>query len=60
MTAFDLNEREREALQGVLEEYVSDLRMEISNTDSQDFRDELKDRESLLKGILGRLQPGNG
>jgi hypothetical protein len=60
MTAFDLNEREREALRGVLEEYVSDLRMEISNTDSQNFRDELKDREALLKGILGRLQPGNG
>jgi uncharacterized protein YlxP (DUF503 family) len=59
MTAFDLNEREREVLRGVLEEYVSDLRMEISNTDSQDFRDELKEREALLKGILGRLKSGN-
>ena len=60
MTAFDLNEQEREVLRGVLEEYVSDLRMEISNTDSQDFRDELKEREALLKGILARLQPANG
>jgi hypothetical protein len=46
-------------LRRVLEDYVSDLRMEIANTDSQDFRDDLKDREALLKGILERLS-GNG
>ena len=56
MTALDLNEQEREALSGVLDDYVSDLRMEISNTDSQDFRDELKKREALLMGILERLE----
>jgi hypothetical protein len=55
-----LNDREREALRGVLEDYVSDLRMEISKTDSQEFRDGLKEREDLLKGILARLKSGNG
>ena len=53
--ALDLNEEEREALRRVLEEYVSDLRMEISNTDSQEFRDELKGTEALLDGIASRL-----
>lgn len=56
MAAFDLNDQEREALTGVLEDYVSDLRMEIADTDSQDFRDDLKETEALLKGILGRLK----
>jgi ribosome recycling factor len=53
--ALDLNEEEREALRRVLEEYVSDLRMEISNTDRQEFRDELKETEALLEGIASRL-----
>jgi hypothetical protein len=58
MARLDLDERETEALRGVLEDYVSDLRMEIANTDSQDVRDELKEREKLLKRILGRLPSG--
>ena len=60
MTAFDLNDRERDALRRVLEDYVSDLRMEVADTDSQEFRDELKDREALLKGILRRLSSEGG
>jgi hypothetical protein len=55
MRRLDLDERESETLRQVLEDYVSDLRMEISNTDSQDVRDELKEREMLLKRILDRI-----
>jgi hypothetical protein len=57
MRRLDLDERESETLRQVLEDYVSDLRMEISNTDSQDVRDELKEREMLLKRILDRIGP---
>jgi len=56
MARLDLNEREADALREALEDYVSDLRMEIANTDSQDVRDELKEREALLKGVMGSLQ----
>ncbi len=29
--------------------------MEIANTDSQEFRDDLKQRETIAKEMLGRL-----
>jgi hypothetical protein len=60
MTRLELDEREAEALRHVLEDYVSDLRMEIANTDSQDVRDELKERETHLKRIAARLRPSEG
>ena len=55
MARLDLNDLEARTLREVLEDYVSDLRMEIADSDSQEVRDELKDRESLLKGIVARL-----
>jgi hypothetical protein len=30
--------------------------MEVSNTDSMDFREELKRKEEILKGLVGRLR----
>ena len=57
MARLDLDEGEAGTLREVLEDYVSDLRMEIADTDSQDVRDELKERESLLKRVLERLPP---
>jgi hypothetical protein len=47
---------EVEVLRSVLEEYISELRMEVSNTDSMDFREELKRKEEILKGLVGRLR----
>jgi hypothetical protein len=47
---------EAEVLRSVLEEYISELRMEVSNTDSMDFREELKRKEEILKGLAGRLR----
>jgi hypothetical protein len=38
-----------------LESDRSDLRMEIANTDSQAFRDQLKRRERFLDQLLARL-----
>jgi hypothetical protein len=47
---------EVEVLRSVLDEYISELRMEVSNTDSMDFREELKRKEEILKGLAGRLR----
>lgn len=40
----------------VLESYLSDLRMEIADTDNKDFREELKTRKAALKKILDGLK----
>ena len=60
MTRRELDEREAEALRHVLEDHISDLRMEIANTDSQDVRDEPKEGEAHLKRIAARLRKSDG
>jgi hypothetical protein len=51
-----LAEEEAEVLRSVLEEYISELRMEVANTDSMDFRVDLKRKEEILKALVGRLR----
>ena len=52
MIQLDITEEERQVLAGVLQSYLSDLRMEIANTDSYDFRQLLKDRKEVLEKVL--------
>ncbi|HSD72667.1 MAG TPA: hypothetical protein VLE54_07745 [Thermoanaerobaculia bacterium] len=51
-----LADDEAEILRSVLEEYISDLRMEVSNTDSMDLREQLKRKEEFLKRLAGQLR----
>ena len=51
----ELADEEAEVLRSVLEEYISELRMEVANTDSMDFRDALKHKEEILKRLAGQL-----
>jgi hypothetical protein len=51
-----LAEEEVGVLRSVLEEYISELRMEVSNTDSMDFREALKRNEAILKSLVERLK----
>lgn len=55
MARLELNVREAEVLRDTLESYISDLRMEIANTDAMDFRDQLKEREAVLRRIADAL-----
>lgn len=55
MIELDLNRSETEILADVLESYLSDLRMEIADTDSKDFRDQLKVRKQVLIKVLAAL-----
>ena len=55
MITIELDPREAEMLRHVLMSYLSDLRMEIADTDRQDFREGLKSREVFLKDLIGRL-----
>ena len=58
MVRMELNEEESEVLRLVLEDYLSELRMEIAHTDSMDFREALKEREELLKRLIAQLAGG--
>lgn len=51
-----LADEEVGVLRSVLEEYISELRMEVSNTDNMDFREELKRKETILKSLVDRLK----
>ncbi len=43
---------EASTLREVLERYLSDLRMEIVDTEDMDFREKLKSEEKVLKKII--------
>ncbi len=60
MRQLTLTEEEAGTLRRVLEQYVSDLRMEIADTDSMDFRDQLKREEAFLKKLIEQLGTDGG
>lgn len=60
MIELDLSSWERETLVEMLEGVLSDLRMEIADTDRQDFREGLKARKAALQKLLAALAPGDG
>ncbi|MEW6144541.1 MAG: hypothetical protein AB1598_05930 [Thermodesulfobacteriota bacterium] len=51
----NLTAEEADMLKEILASYLSDLRMEIADTDSMDFREELKKREVLLKRLIADI-----
>lgn len=55
MVHLDLTLTEAETLLETLENYLSELRAEISHTDSADFRETLKERKEVLQGVAERL-----
>jgi hypothetical protein len=55
MAQLDLTGDEASVLRQALEGYLSDLRMEIADTDQKDYRDELKRQEEILTRLEERL-----
>ena len=51
----DLSAEESDALRATLESALSDLRMEVADTEDQAFREALKAREKALRSVLDRL-----
>lgn len=52
----NLTAEEAVMLNEILSNYLSDLRMEIANTDSMSFREEMKKREVLVNRLLKDLE----
>ena len=55
MVLINFSSEELTMLKEILESYLSDLRMEIADTDKKDFRDVLKKRERFLNDLLDLL-----
>lgn len=55
-TRLELTSEEATELDDLLEGAVSDLSMEIANTDSYDYRNKLKQRRDTLAAIRRKLQ----
>ena len=56
MPQLRLTDAEAATLREALEIYISDLRMEISDTDQMDFREQLKEQEARLNRVLEELE----
>jgi hypothetical protein len=56
MTRLELNPTETEMMREVLESFLSDLRLEVADTEKMAFREGLKKKEVFLKDVLGRLR----
>ncbi len=52
MIRLDLDDEEARILRDVLDSQLSDLRYEISNTDSYDYRQALKQRKAVVEKSL--------
>ena len=51
-----LTPQEEDELLLILERYLPDLKSEIANTDSKEFRKELKKREVFMIDLIARLK----
>ena len=63
MANLQLSAEEQAVLRDALESSVSELGTEISNTDSKEYRDALKQRREILQKVIGALggeQPAPG
>lgn len=56
MIRIELQPDEAEVLAAALESYLSDLRMEIADTDSMDFRENLKAKKRVLRSIVTMIE----
>jgi len=55
MIHLDFSTDEVKILASVIESYLSELRMEIADTDNHDFREMLKERKAVLEKTLETL-----
>lgn len=56
MIQLNLTKEEEETLIYLLENSISELRMEISDTDNYEYKQMLKHRKAVLEKILATLQ----
>ncbi len=60
MPRLELNDAEARNLSDILESYLSDLRMEIADTEKMEWRTAMKERELFIKDIISQLATESG
>lgn len=55
MIQLELGPDEARIMREILESYLSDLRLEIADTEKKAFRDELHKKENFIKSVVERL-----
>jgi hypothetical protein len=53
---FDLSPRELDLLHSIIDERVGKKLVEIRRTDTRNFRQDLKEEEEVLEGLLRKLK----
>lgn len=56
MVKIEITSEEAEQLGSMLEEYLSDLRMEIVDTEDHKFRESLKGRKAFVERLMSQLK----
>jgi hypothetical protein len=54
--AIDLTKPETELLQSVLEKELEEVRSEQHHTQAHEYKESLRERETLVRGLLARLR----
>jgi len=52
----ELNQQEKEIVTGLLEKELEEIRSELHHTQGHGYKDTLKERELLVRGILARIK----
>ena len=55
MVKLELTEQQAKVLGEILETFMSDLRMEIADTERKAWRDRMKEEEDFIKDLIKRL-----
>ncbi len=58
MVKLDLSTEDARVLAEILASVMSDMRMEIADTEKMEWRDELKRRKMLLERLITELETG--
>jgi hypothetical protein len=51
----DLSQPEKELVTGLLEKELDEIRSELHHTQGHDYKDRLREREQLVRGLLAKL-----
>lgn len=59
METLQFSEEERELLNKIITNYLSELRMEIADTDQLSFKEQLRQEEDVVNGMIKKIQSKN-
>lgn len=56
MANIELSPEENELLERIVRSYLSELRMEIADTDQSSFKEGLRKEQDMLNGLIEKLE----